>query len=86
MYTNSSKYVNDITTDNWYSILARPDVQAGRSNPDIDPNGYRTLIVWKLSEKYYNEPGLSERLLARAPERFVFHLLMFLARLLKQNL
>jgi len=45
MYINTSKYANEITTDNWYRVLTRPDVQVGRSNPDIDPNGYRTLMV-----------------------------------------
>lgn len=35
-----------------------------RSDPDMDPCGYRTLMVWQLMERYYNREGLYEQLLA----------------------
>ena len=72
MYTNKSKYSNEINTANWYQVLTRPDVQVGRTNPDLGPVGYRTLLVWQLAEKFYNKPGLYDRLLAQTPAKNVF--------------
>jgi len=68
-YTNKSKYADEINSTNWYQILTRPDVQVGRSNPDADPNGYRTLMVWELAQKYYNNATLYSQLLNQAPSK-----------------
>lgn len=38
-----------------------------RADPDLDPCGYRTLMVWQLMERYYGQPGLYEKLLAKSP-------------------
>ncbi|HWR25410.1 MAG TPA: tungstate ABC transporter substrate-binding protein WtpA [Methanosarcina sp.] len=54
-YTNNSKYSNEINTNNWYEILRRPDVRFGFSNPNDDPAGYRSQMVTKLAESYYND-------------------------------
>ncbi|MFO7818647.1 MAG: tungstate ABC transporter substrate-binding protein WtpA [Halanaerobacter sp.] len=62
MYTDDSKYADEINAKNWYEILLRDDVEYGHSNPDADPCGYRTQLVWKLAEKYYNEAGLFNKL------------------------
>jgi molybdate/tungstate transport system substrate-binding protein len=43
----------------------------GRADPNLDPAGYRTLLVFQLAERYYRQPGLAERLLAAAPRRHV---------------
>ncbi len=61
-YTEKSKYGKEINADNWYQILQRNGVTYGRSDPDLDPCGYRTLMVWKLSDKYYNAPGIYDKL------------------------
>mgnify|MGYP000091245686 CR=1 FL=1 len=53
-FTNQSRYHNEINSTNWYQILARPDVSYGHSDPNRDPAGYRTLLLWKLADKYYN--------------------------------
>jgi molybdate/tungstate transport system substrate-binding protein len=39
-------------------------VVAGRSDPDLDPGGYRTVMAARLAERYYKAPGLADRLLA----------------------
>jgi molybdate/tungstate transport system substrate-binding protein len=52
-YTNQSKYVNEINSTNWYSILMRPDVKFGFPNPLIDALGYRALMTIQLAEIYY---------------------------------
>jgi molybdate/tungstate transport system substrate-binding protein len=67
-YTSSSKYADEITTSNWYDILLREDVEYGRANPNLDPCGYRTLLVWQLAEEYYNEPQLYQQLLRNCPK------------------
>ncbi|MGZ4920337.1 MAG: tungstate ABC transporter substrate-binding protein WtpA [Halobacteriota archaeon] len=71
MYTNTSKYASEINASNWYQILTRPDVAVGRSDPNADPNGYRTLMVWKLAQNYYNNASLYDALLAQAPQQYV---------------
>jgi molybdate/tungstate transport system substrate-binding protein len=67
-YTPRSRFASEITPENWWKIVQRPGVQVGRSDPNMDPNGYRTLLTMQLAEKYYEAPGLYETLLAHAPE------------------
>lgn len=69
VYTDESKYADEINGDNWYQILTREGVEYGRADPNADPNGYRTLMVWQLAEQYYAAPGLYNRLLAASPEK-----------------
>ena len=66
-YTDRSKYADEINADNWHEILLREGVVYGHSDPNADPCGYRTLLVWQLAEKYYNVPGLYQRLEERCP-------------------
>ncbi len=61
-YTNQSKYSNIINSSNWYEILAKPDVSFGFSNPNLDPCGYRSIIVMKLADIYYGK-NIFERLI-----------------------
>ena len=61
-YTDKSKFKDEINKDNWYEILQRDGVKYGRSDPDQDPCGYRTLMVWQLAEDYYTVPGLYDKL------------------------
>lgn len=70
-YTPRSRYASEIDTANWTEILSRPDVEVGRSDPELDPNGYRTLMVWQLAERSRNQPGLAARLEARSGARNV---------------
>jgi molybdate/tungstate transport system substrate-binding protein len=44
-------------------------VQAAHSDPDADPAGYRTLLLWQLAEKYYRKPGLYKQLKAAVPPK-----------------
>ncbi|HET7564958.1 MAG TPA: extracellular solute-binding protein [Gemmatimonadaceae bacterium] len=70
-YTDKSRFANEINGDNWWRILQRPGVQVGRSDPNLDPNGYRTLLTMQLAARYYKQPQLYDRLLAAAPPRNV---------------
>jgi len=68
-YTDKSRYADEITADNWYEILQRKDVVWGHSEPNIDPCGYRSVMVLQLAEKFYGKPGLYEKLLANRPKK-----------------
>jgi len=70
-YTDRSRGATEINGENWWQIVTRPGVQVGRADPSLDPNGYRTLLVWQLAERHYNQPGLGTRLLTTAPQRNV---------------
>lgn len=61
-FTEKSKYAKEINADNWHQVLQRNGVTYGRSDPDLDPCGYRTLMVWQLAEKHYNAPGIYNKL------------------------
>ena len=67
-YTDKSKFADKINQDNWYEILAKKGVQWGHSDPNLDPCGYRSLMVMKLAEPFYNKPGLYEKLIANRPK------------------
>ncbi|MEO5817785.1 MAG: extracellular solute-binding protein [Gemmatimonadaceae bacterium] len=70
-YTDRSKHAAEITPDNWRSIVLRTDVLFGRTDPALAPAGYRTLIVYKLAELFYREPGIAARLEAKTPPRLL---------------
>ncbi len=55
-FTEKSKYADEINSDNWYEILARPGVTFGFSDPNQDPCGYRSVMVMKLADLYYGKP------------------------------
>ena len=65
-YTETSAFADEITSDNWYEILQREGVTYGRSDPDQDPCGYRTLMVWQLAEIHYGVPGVYDSLYGAA--------------------
>lgn len=60
VYTPKSKYADEINSMNWHEILLKPDVFYGRSDPDSDPCGYRTILSLQLAEKFYNSPNLTK--------------------------
>jgi len=64
-FTNKSKYANEISSDNWYEILARKDVKFGFSDPVLDACGYRTLMLIQLAEGYYNNRTIFETLISK---------------------
>ncbi len=71
IYTDRSTGANEINGANWWQMLLRPGVRTGRSDPALDPNGYRALFVTQLAERHYGQPGLGTRLLAAMPPRYM---------------
>ena len=59
-HTNESRYADEITKENWYEILKRPDIKFGFSNPMLDSCGYRALMVTQLAELYYENQTIFE--------------------------
>jgi molybdate/tungstate transport system substrate-binding protein len=68
-YTDRSKHAKEITARNWTKIVQGKDVEVGRTDPNLAPVGYRTLMLFQLAEHFYEQPGLSSALLAHAPPR-----------------
>lgn len=66
-YTDKSKFAKEVNAKNWYNILQRKGVVWGHSDPNLDPCGYRALMVLQLAEKYYRKPGLYKNILANRP-------------------
>jgi molybdate/tungstate transport system substrate-binding protein len=67
-YTEKSKDAKQINKDNWFNILSKKGIVWGHSDPNLDPCGYRALMVLQLAEKHYKQPGLYEKLLANRPK------------------
>ena len=65
-YSPTSKYAGDLNVDNWYRVLARPDVKVGFADPRIDALGYRALMLAQLSEAYYKDNTIFDNLFSRA--------------------
>jgi molybdate/tungstate transport system substrate-binding protein len=66
--SEKSKYINELTSDNWMEILQREDVVYARSDPDSDPCGYRTVFTFMLAEKHYKKPGLAKKMVIKNKE------------------
>ncbi len=64
-YSDKSRYASQIRADNWMDILSKDDVVYARSDPDSDPCGYRTVLTFKLAEKYYHIPGLTDKMVSK---------------------
>ncbi len=62
-YTPHSKFADEINAKNWPEIFLRKGVKIGHSNPNMDPCGYRSVLVTKLAQKYYKIPDFYKKLL-----------------------
>jgi len=62
-FTPQSKYAEKINQNNWTDILLKPGVKVGHSNPNLDPCGYRSILVTKLAGIYYKKPDFYNKLL-----------------------
>ncbi|KAF5417898.1 MAG: molybdate/tungstate transport system substrate-binding protein [Candidatus Methanophagaceae archaeon] len=59
-----SKYADEITPDNWYEILRRDGVIYAFSNPNLDPCGYRAVMVFQLAELYTGDDMIFDDLIS----------------------
>jgi len=70
-FTPRSRFATEIDSSNWYRVLQRPGVEVGRSDPALDPAGYRALFVAQLAERHYGIPALADSIEAHEPARNV---------------
>ncbi|MBU8893039.1 MAG: tungstate ABC transporter substrate-binding protein WtpA [Bacteroidales bacterium] len=68
VYHDASKYSDEINAENWHEILLRDDVLFGRSDPNSDPCGYRAILTSQLSEQFYNQDGLTNKIIQKNQE------------------
>ena len=61
-YTSQSKYAGEINAENWTEIFLRDGVKVGHSNPNMDPCGYRSMLVTQLAEEHYKQPNFFKKL------------------------
>lgn len=47
----------------WLNLLAQKDVSFGRTDPYVDPKGQNIVFTLMLAEKYYNMPGIADKVL-----------------------
>lgn len=64
-YTDNSRRSDEISLDNWYEILMDKEVIYGRSDPDSDPCGYRSVMTMKLADMFYLRDDITETLLSK---------------------
>ena len=64
-YRPDSRGVAALSATHWFDVLLDPRVTYGRSDPNSDPCGYRSVQVARLAERHYGRPGLARRLLEK---------------------
>jgi len=84
-YTDQSRYASEVSPENWYKILQREDVEWGHSDPDLDPCGYRALMVMQLTEIFRDNNDLYQDLLDNRPKKNVRPKSVELVNLLKSG-
>ncbi len=67
-FNPNSRFAADLTAarngqKNWYDVLREPGFRLGRTDPALDPKGYRTILLFQLAERYYQVPGLAQQIL-----------------------
>ncbi|MFQ5891201.1 MAG: extracellular solute-binding protein [Candidatus Methanofastidiosia archaeon] len=61
-YNPKSKFSEEFSRKPWFEVLQNEGFRLGRTDPDLDPKGYRVLFVVKLAEIFY-ERELFEKIL-----------------------
>lgn len=70
-YAEKSREADRIDGKNWHEILLEDGVAFGRADPNSDPCGYRTAMLFQLAEKHYRIPGLAKRLAEKDGNRYI---------------
>ena len=47
----------------WYQVLEEKGFKFRRTDPELDPKGYYTIMVAKLANLYYNDSAIKDRIL-----------------------
>mgnify|MGYP003580870406 FL=1 len=75
-YNPKSTFVHDLEKASrgeipWYKVLEEKGFKFRRTDPELDPKGYYTVIVAKLSNIYYNDSTIKNKIFGsdRNPEQ-----------------
>jgi molybdate/tungstate transport system substrate-binding protein len=54
-YRDGAPFADEVASGErtWYDVLINEDVTYGHSDPDVDPCGYRSMMVCQLAQSYY---------------------------------
>ncbi|MDA8181066.1 MULTISPECIES: extracellular solute-binding protein [Acidithiobacillus] len=86
-YSPKSRYANEFVAAAagkipWYTVLEKPGIQFGRTDPQTDPQGQNILFTFLLAQKYYHQPELAQRVLGPVEnQKQIFTEASLLARL-----
>lgn len=67
-YNPQSKFASDFQaaasgSKPWYQVLEESGMRLGRTDPELDPKGVSTILLFDLAQTYYNQPGLEQKIL-----------------------
>lgn len=62
-YSPKSPLAASFAAHPWYEVLQQPGVRFGRTDPATDPQGRNIVFTLQLAERYYNQPGLAQKVL-----------------------
>ncbi len=67
-YSPNSPYYADLEKARkgeipWCNVISQEGFNFGRTDPELDPKGYYTIITSNLAEIYYNDSFIKERIL-----------------------
>lgn len=58
-YLPGSRFADNINIQNWSQILRRDGIKLGASDPNADPCGYRTRMIWQLTQLMQQDTTLT---------------------------
>ncbi len=57
-HTEGGRRIDAAAEDAWFEPILEGAVRLGRTDPGVDPLGYRTLMAADLASRYYGRPAL----------------------------
>lgn len=63
-YRKDSTGSDKINQDNWFDIVNQDGAVLGLGNPNMDPGGYRAVMMIQLANKYYKNNNIFDNLIA----------------------
>lgn len=69
-YSDKSKFAADFKAAAagkmpWYSVLEKPGLLFGRTDPKTDPQGRNIVFTMLLAQDFYKQPGLADKILGK---------------------
>lgn len=69
-YNPNSPFAHDLQRASkgeipWYQVLEEKGFKFRRTDPELDPKGYYTIIAAKLANLYYNDSTIKDRILGK---------------------